>query len=106
LKQDPWIKKYNSDILPIISKKIKPEKIYLIGSRVSGRAKKDSDIDIIVVSEYFHSIPFIDRMEKLLKLGRFEKHIDYLCYTPEEFEEIKNSSSIIQDAMQNYICLK
>lgn len=42
-------------------------------------------------------------MENMLKLVRFPKHVDYLCYTPEEFERIKDSSSIVEDALEECI---
>ena len=29
----------------------------------------------------------------------FPKHVDYLCYTPDEYERIKDESVIIMDAL-------
>ena len=37
----------------------------------------------------------------VLRKARFEKHVDYICYTPTEFENIKDKSSIIMDAVEN-----
>jgi len=97
---DQWIEKFQREALPRIIKNLKPEKILLFGSRVTGNATQDSDLDIILISDVFKDIPFVRRMEMVLKIARFEKHIDYLCYTSEEFEKIKNSSSIIQNALE------
>jgi hypothetical protein len=39
-------------------------------------------------------------MAVLLKKFDFPTHIDYICYTPEEFEKIRNTSSLIIDALE------
>ena len=39
-------------------------------------------------------------MPLLLKQFEFPHHIDYICYTPEEFERIKDTSSLIIDALE------
>ncbi|MHB9028023.1 MAG: hypothetical protein ACYC9O_04600 [Candidatus Latescibacterota bacterium] len=54
----------------------------------------------MVVAEAFREIPFVNRMGELLNLIWFPKHVDFLCYTPEEFERVKLSSSVIQDALK------
>jgi predicted nucleotidyltransferase len=43
----------------------------LIGSRATGNAREEADIDVIIVSNYFSEIPFIKRMELLLKMAKF-----------------------------------
>jgi hypothetical protein len=40
-------------------------------------------------------------MPFVLKKVPFIKHVDYICYTPEEYERMKNESSVIMDAMEN-----
>ena len=102
--QDLWTERFRKDALPIISKKFKPLKVYIYGSRIKGTADEFSDIDVIIVSEAFRKIPFVKRMEQILNLTKFPKHVDYLCYTPEEFEKIQHTSSVIQDAMNT--CLE
>ena len=37
------------------------------------------------------------------KLTKFPKHVDYFCYTPEEFDNIKESSTVIENALENHI---
>jgi len=31
---------------------------------------------------------------------RFNKHIDFICYSPAEFQKIKNTFSIVIDALE------
>ncbi|WP_456475850.1 nucleotidyltransferase domain-containing protein [Candidatus Pyrohabitans sp.] len=100
---DVWLDKFQKEALPRIVREFKPIKVIFFGSRVKGGAREDSDIDVIIISEAFRGIPFIRRMERVLKVARFPKHVDFLCYTPEEFERIKNSSAVVQEAMEEYV---
>jgi hypothetical protein len=100
---DKWIVKFQKEALPHIIKEFRPCRILIFGSRVKGNATEESDLDVILVSTAFEGLPFLKRMEKIIKLVRFPKHIDYLCYTPEEFERIKGSSSIVEDALEDCI---
>lgn len=96
---DIWLEKFRNEAVPIIKLQYNPEKILLFGSRVKGNARESSDIDVIIVSKAFYDIPFIKRMALMIKKVRFKKHIDFICYTPDEFDRIKNSSTLIIDAL-------
>ncbi|MEK7398358.1 MAG: nucleotidyltransferase domain-containing protein [Candidatus Poribacteria bacterium] len=98
---DPLIKKFQKEALSNLVKEFKPEKVIFFGSRVKGNAKSNSDIDIIIISSYFKDVPFLKRMPLVLKKVSFPKHVDYMCYTREEYDRIKNESSIIMDALEN-----
>jgi len=98
---DRWIAKFKKDAAPKLVKEFKPRKIIVFGSRMQGTAKRDSDIDVIVVSSYFSEIPFLKRMPLVLKKLSFPKHVDYICYTPVEYERIKVESFTIRDALEN-----
>jgi hypothetical protein len=54
-----------------------------------------------MISDSFTNVPFIKRMPMVLKKAPFEKHVDYICYTPGEFNRIKYESSILMDALEN-----
>jgi predicted nucleotidyltransferase len=58
----------------------------LFGSRIKGTADENADIDVILVSTAFANSPFIEGMPLILKMIRFPKHSDFICYSPEEFE--------------------
>ncbi|MDZ7292884.1 MAG: nucleotidyltransferase domain-containing protein [candidate division KSB1 bacterium] len=98
--EEIWVERYRREIIPLIFREFKPSKVLIFGSRIKGAATPDSDLDVIIVSDHFTKIPFIKRMALLLTKARFPKHVDYLCYTPEEFERIQISSAIIQQALQ------
>ncbi|GEM_PF-789626 len=89
MKHDRLLAEYQELVIPKIVYHFSPVKILITGSRVKGTATKDSDIDVIIVADAFLGVPFIRRMVLVLKSARFKKHVDYFCYTPEEFERIK-----------------
>ena len=100
MKKDKLIQKFKQTLLPQIIKEYNPQTIIIFGSRIKGISTLSSDLDIIIISNLFQEIPFIERMPTLLKKFDFSRHIDYICYTPEEFEKIKETSSLIMDALE------
>lgn len=99
--KDRWIERFVKEAVPNIVKEINPSQIIIFGSRARGDAEESSDIDVIVVSDYFKGIPFLRRMPILLRLIKFEKHVDFLCYTEDEFEDIKEESIVVSNALKD-----
>lgn len=80
------------EIIKTISTKVNPEKIYLFGSRANGKAKKDSDYDLMVVKKT--KKPRYRRIEEIHKLfGLRDFSMDAFVYTPEEIEEWRYASA-------------
>lgn len=100
MKKDKIITNFKKNILPQIIDEYNPKDVIVYGSRVKGTASSNSDLDVIIVSDAFQEIPFIERMPLLLKKYDFPRHIDYICYTIEEFNKVKNASSLIIDALE------
>ncbi len=100
MEKEEWIEKFKQQILPQIVKEYRPKRILLFGSRIKRTSTMNSDLDVLIISDLFYNIPFISRMSHILKKFKFTKHIDYLCYTPEEFDRIKDKSSILIDALE------
>ncbi|GEM_PF-846186 len=100
MNKDIWVEKFCKEAAPVIFQAFKPSKMLIFGSRIKGNATANSDLDVIVVSDHFNTVPFIKRMALLSTKARFPKHVDYLCYTSEEFERVKISSAVIQEALQ------
>ena len=98
------IEKDLSEIITII-KKIKPEKIYLFGSRASGSSDEKSDIDLIIVAPS-NERPLERRMALRRMLSEYDRRIglDLLVYTPDEFNMLaKEPSSFISFAIKSGI---
>lgn len=86
---DDAVKQFLTDKLDLIKLEYSPTALIVFGSRAAGTARPDSDIDLIVVSERFRDIRFPNRMGDFLNKIWPEVHVDAICYTPEEFEEMK-----------------
>jgi len=72
-------------------KGIKIDKIVIFGSFAKGEFKKDSDIDIIIVSRDFRGKSIFERVKQTTGIGRelvrkFKKPFDLLYYSDEEWE--------------------
>ncbi len=98
-QSDPLVERFKTEAIPVVVKEYHPEKIILFGSRVFGTAREGSDLDVILVSKLFSHIPFIRRMAAVARKIDFPIHVDFFCYSPEEFERVKESSSVLQDAV-------
>jgi predicted nucleotidyltransferase len=86
-----------------IAKKYKIEKIILFGSQAVGKAKKNSDVDLIVVSKKFAGKKAFGGMVKLSMEWHSKSNnypVDFLCYSPREFEEQSRRISIVKQALE------
>lgn len=86
-----------------ISKEYSPERIILFGSQAKGKATKHSDVDLIIVSSKFKNKHKLDRSPNLYLKWNIDYPVDFLCYTPEEFERKKKQIGIVQQAVKEGI---
>ncbi|MFW5991208.1 MAG: nucleotidyltransferase domain-containing protein [Candidatus Nanoarchaeia archaeon] len=75
-------------------------RIIVFGSRIKNTNRKDSDVDLIVISEYFRDIKFNKRMPIMYDYWDMNYPVDFICYTPEEFEEKTKEVTIAKTAQQ------
>ncbi len=87
-----------------VQKSFSPCRIILFGSRATGKAKKDSDYDFMIISSRFKKIDWETRSAKAYHLKRhIPAAMDIVCYTPEEFEKKKKQIGIVQQAVKEGI---
>ena len=86
-----------------LSSNIPIEKMILFGSNARGNAHKDSDIDLIVVSNKFRGKKSFKRSIGFYKYWSIDYPVDFLCYTPEEFNKLKNQITIVREAVREGI---
>ena len=77
------------------------EKMYLFGSMATGKTHKWSDVDLIVVSKSFIGKGVLGRSPKLYSKWTLDYPVDFICYTPKEFEKLKKQVSIVREAIKN-----
>ena len=86
-----------------IKKEFKIEIIIFFGSRAIGKQLRDSDIDLIIISKDFRRMNFIERATKMYDFWELDYPVDFLCYTPEEFNKLKNRITIVREAVEGGI---
>lgn len=64
------------------------ERVSLFGSYARGREDLFTDLDVLVVMRTEE--PFIQRVKRLYGLLALPVDMDLVCYTPQEFEEMKD----------------
>jgi len=82
------------------------DNMFLFGSRAKGKARKDSDFDILLVSERFRGKRFRYRGIGLRKHWSINSSVDFLCYTPKEFNKLKKEVSLVSKAIEEGIEIK
>jgi hypothetical protein len=93
------VKSFRKDI----EKDFGVKRMFLFGSAAEGKMGPDSDVDLLVVSSRFRGKKFFKRaigMHSYWKLGR---PVDFLCYTPEEFQRLRKKVTIVREAVENGI---
>ena len=73
-------------ILWILTTQYQPDKIILFGSMANAEVSEWSDLDLVVIKDTL--LPFIQRLEEIALLCRVNVGVDYLVYTPQEFEQM------------------
>ncbi len=76
------------------------QKVILFGSRTTKKFREESDVDLIIVSPKFKKFDFIQRGAKMYNYWTLPFSVDFLCYSPEEFNELQNKVSIISEAIK------
>ena len=87
-------------------KKFNPMKIILFGSRARGDYLKESDVDLLVISDQFENINFRERIIQAYGLWNKKQDLDIICLTPKELNRKEKQIGIIQDAIKEGIEIK
>lgn len=80
-------------------RKIGVERMFLFGSYPRGEFTEDSDLDLLLVSGKFRGKSFHERYRGLWLKWDLKVPVDFLCYTPEEFERERRRVSLVREAL-------
>jgi predicted nucleotidyltransferase len=97
---DPVVRRFAARYLPRLRRRYQPELVLAFGSRARGEALAESDLDLLVVSERFRGVPFLERASTLLIHLDLPFATDVLCYTPEEFARKRREFGIVSLALK------
>lgn len=75
----------------------------LFGSRARGDYLRSSDVDLIVINDRLKGVSFPRRMVLLHEKWDLPLFLEGLPYTEEEFSRLKETSSIVRDAVRHGI---
>ncbi|MFA0766106.1 MAG: hypothetical protein BDTLLHRC_001059 [Candidatus Fervidibacter sp.] len=102
---DPELRRYIEANWERILRVFNPRHLIAFGSRVNGTAKPDSDLDLIVVSDAFEGIPFLQRSRMFNEQVPWHLRVDAWCYTVKEFERLRRQIGIVADACREGLWL-
>ena len=103
--QDPKLAEFVRMHLPTLRERLAPLRAIAFGSRARGDALSTSDLDLILVSPRFATVPFLKRPVEVLEALDYPGGLEFLCYTPEEFEEKREEFGIVRVALEEGISL-
>ena len=83
-----------------VSRRYPIQKMVLFGSRAKGEARRDSDVDLIIVSDSFRRKNAVDRAYLMRLEWDLDYAVDFLCYTPEEFRVFSGAPGMVRQALR------
>ena len=87
-------------IIGQIEDKYQPEKIILFGSYASGRPKKNSDVDLVVIKQTRER--FVRRLMRMAEIVRSSLGTEILVYTPKEWQDaLREENYFIKEIAKN-----
>jgi len=79
-----------------VKEKFNPQVVLLFGSRSRGDALRESDYDMLIVSDCFEGVPFTDRLTPIHRLWTLFEGLDCLALTPDEYARAREGISLIR----------
>ena len=81
--------------LPLLVESLAPVRIILFGSMNRGQVTEWSDIDLVVIQDT--KLPFLKRIQQVLRLLHPKVGLDILVYTPEEYATLVQDRKFVRD---------
>ncbi len=83
--QDLGIANSITEYLKVVREKYNIERVFLFGSYISGKATKESDIDLAIISSSFTGNRFIDNVNLGKLTWKIDTRIEPIGFRPEDF---------------------
>lgn len=100
---DPNIVKAVQRLRTKVGKEFPFERVILFGSRARGDAGPHSDVDLMLVSPAFEGKSAGKRAWKIHLAWDLDLPVDFVCYTPGEFERLRHRVSLVSVALREGI---
>ena len=79
--------------------------VLAFGSRARGEALRHSDLDLLIVSDVFRDIRWLDRSVQVIEQVGLGFGVDLLCYTPDEYRRKREEFGIVRTASEEGVVL-
>jgi len=80
--------------------------VLLFGSYGRDEQTEGSVIDIIIVSKDFENKNAFERPRIMYKQWKESYPVDFVCYTPKEFNKLKKGVTIVSEALREGVIIK
>jgi hypothetical protein len=86
-----------------VAKRYGIRRMILFGSRARGRTHQFSDVDLLLVGDKFRRKGAIERAVPLYLEWDIDLPVDFLCYTPEEFNALARRGGLVREILREGI---
>jgi len=83
-----------------VARRHRVQRMLLFGSRARDRPRRHSDVDLILVGDWFQRKSALRRGYELHLLWDLDLPVDFLCYTPAEFRALSRRPGIVREALR------
>ncbi|MCS6783594.1 MAG: nucleotidyltransferase domain-containing protein [Candidatus Caldarchaeum sp.] len=89
-----------------LKKELNVEEVYLFGSRVYGIPLRESDLDMVVVSEEFGKRSFVENLMLLSGMWDGSFTLELFPYTPSQIKEYRDRKIVVHEAVNKGLRIK
>lgn len=100
LRDDRRIARFRRELLPCLERRFDPERVIVFGSRARGEALEHSDLDVVLVSDAFRDVSWLDRPTRVHEECDIRFGVELLCYTPDEFRRKREELGVVRTAVE------
>lgn len=98
--RDERVERFRAEVLPCLRRHFRPDRVLVFGSRARGEALAHSDLDVLLVSDAFDGLGWLERPLEVIRRCDIRFGVELLCYTPDEFARKRGELGIVRNALE------
>lgn len=83
-----------------LERELRPERVFLFGSRARGDHRTTSDYDMLIIAGTFRHVPWAERAGLVMRLWELPLDLEAICLTPEEYSRRADDLTIVGEAVR------
>lgn len=104
-RTDERLERFRREYLPLLIAQFSPALVLAFGSRAKGEALAHSDLDLLIVSDAFRDVRWLDRPGRVIDGLSLPFGVDLFCYTQEEYATKRQELGVVRTASEEGILL-